>query len=51
MAGDPDYILRVETASAAHYEKLHKERLSRLPGVARLRSSFAIRSVIGGTRG
>lgn len=48
MAGDPDYILRVETGGAADYEKLHKERLSRLPGVARLRSSFAIRAVIGG---
>jgi DNA-binding Lrp family transcriptional regulator len=48
MAGDPDYILRVETGGAADYERLHKERLSRLPGVARLRSSFAIRSVIGG---
>lgn len=48
MAGDPDYILRVETGGAADYEKLHKERLSCLPGVARLRSSFAIRAVIGG---
>jgi DNA-binding Lrp family transcriptional regulator len=48
MAGDPDYVLRVETGGAADYEKLHKERLSRLPGVARLRSSFAIRAVIGG---
>jgi DNA-binding Lrp family transcriptional regulator len=48
MAGDPDYVLRVETGRAADYEKLHKERLSRLPGVARLRSSFAIRAVIGG---
>jgi DNA-binding Lrp family transcriptional regulator len=48
MAGDPDYVLRVETDGAAAYEKLHKERLSRLPGVARLRSSFAIRAVIGG---
>lgn len=48
MAGDPDYVLRVETGGAADYEKLHQERLSRLPGVARLRSSFAIRAVIGG---
>ena len=47
MAGDPDYVLRVETQGAADYEALHSERLSRLPGVARLRSSFAIRSVIG----
>ncbi|MCS6933456.1 MAG: Lrp/AsnC family transcriptional regulator [Acetobacteraceae bacterium] len=48
MAGDPDYVLRVETGGPAEYERLHKERLSRLPGVARLRSSFAIRAVIGG---
>jgi DNA-binding Lrp family transcriptional regulator len=48
MTGDADYLLRVETRGAADYERLHKERLSRLPGVARIRSSFAIRSVIRG---
>ncbi|MBX6372776.1 MAG: Lrp/AsnC family transcriptional regulator [Acetobacteraceae bacterium] len=46
MTGDADYLLRVEARGAADYERLHKERLSRLPGVARIRSSFAIRSVV-----
>ncbi|BBE74893.1 Lrp/AsnC family transcriptional regulator [Oharaeibacter diazotrophicus] len=46
MTGDADYLLRVEARSAADYEVIHKEILSRLPGVARIQSSFAIRSVL-----
>jgi DNA-binding Lrp family transcriptional regulator len=42
-----DYLLRVEVRDAADYERIHKEQLSRLPGVARIQSSFAIRRVIG----
>ncbi|MDO9708593.1 Lrp/AsnC family transcriptional regulator [Paracraurococcus lichenis] len=48
MTGDSDYILRVEARDAADYERIHKEALSRMPGVARIQSSFAIRSVIRG---
>jgi len=29
----------------ADFERIHKEQLSRLPGVARLKSSFALREV------
>ncbi len=48
MTGAADYLLRVEARDAADYERIHKEQLSRMPGVARLQSSFAIRSVIRG---
>ena len=46
MTGDEDYILRTSARSPAAYEAIHKEVLSRLPGVARIHSSFAIRSVL-----
>ncbi|MET0529745.1 MAG: Lrp/AsnC family transcriptional regulator [Microvirga sp.] len=46
MTGIADYLLRVTVADAASYERIHKEVLSRLPGVARIQSSFAIRAVI-----
>ncbi|XEU22849.1 Lrp/AsnC family transcriptional regulator [Tistrella mobilis] len=46
MTGLSDYLLRVETEDAAAYERVHKEVLSRMPGVARIQSSFAIRTVI-----
>ena len=48
MTGAADYLLRVEARDAADYERIHKEQLSRMPGVARLQTSFAIRSVIRG---
>lgn len=46
MTGDADYWLRAEADNAAAYETIHKEILSRLPGVARIHSSFSIRSVL-----
>ena len=48
MTGIADYLLRVEARDAADYERIHKEALSRMPGVARIQSSFAIRTVIRG---
>ena len=48
MTGMSDYLLRVEVRDASDYERVHKEQLSRLPGVARIQSAFAIRSVIRG---
>lgn len=48
MTGSSDYLLKIEVDNAADYERLHKEVLSRLPGVARIQSSFAIRTVVGG---
>ncbi|KTR05914.1 transcriptional regulator [Aureimonas ureilytica] len=46
MTGEEDYLLRLEAAGAGDYERIHKEVLSRLPGVQRINSSFAIRSVL-----
>jgi DNA-binding Lrp family transcriptional regulator len=45
MAGGIDYLVRVEAASMADYERIHADVLSRLPEVARIQSNFAIRSV------
>jgi DNA-binding Lrp family transcriptional regulator len=50
MTGSADYLVRIRIADAADYERLHKEVLSRLPGVARLQSSFAIRTVVAAGR-
>jgi DNA-binding Lrp family transcriptional regulator len=47
MTGDYDYLVRVEAADPADYERIHRDQLARLPGVARIRTSFAIRRVIG----
>jgi DNA-binding Lrp family transcriptional regulator len=49
MTGIADYLLRVEARDAADYERIHKEALSRMPGVARIQSSFAIRTVTRGS--
>ncbi|MBI0170586.1 MULTISPECIES: Lrp/AsnC family transcriptional regulator [Bartonella] len=46
MTGDADYWLRAEAENAATYETIHKEILSRLPGVARIHSAFSIRSIL-----
>ena len=46
MTGEEDYLLRVEASDAGDYERIHKEVLSRLPGVSRINSSFAIRTVL-----
>jgi Lrp/AsnC family leucine-responsive transcriptional regulator len=44
MSGDADYLLRVIAADTADYERVHKI-LARLPGLARTRSSFVLRTV------
>lgn len=45
MSGEFDYLVRVVARDASDYEQLHR-RLSQLPGVQRLRSSFALRQVL-----
>ncbi|MBB5539119.1 Lrp/AsnC family transcriptional regulator [Rhizobium giardinii] len=46
MTGGSDYLLRVEVASAGEFERIHKDILSKLPGVLRIHSSFSIRNVL-----
>jgi Lrp/AsnC family transcriptional regulator, leucine-responsive regulatory protein len=45
MTGDYDYLLRVAVADTADFERVHSRELTRLPGVARVHSSFALRVV------
>lgn len=45
MSGGSDYLLRVAVANTQDYERVHKQQLSRLPNVAKIRSSFALRAV------
>jgi DNA-binding Lrp family transcriptional regulator len=45
MTGDYDYLVRVVVADTADFERLHAKHLTRLPGVARVHSSFALRTV------
>jgi Lrp/AsnC family leucine-responsive transcriptional regulator len=47
--GAEDYILRLQVRDARDYERLHRERLSGLPGVARLVSNIAMRTVFART--
>ncbi len=45
MTGEFDYLLRVVVSDMADFERIHKQSLTRLPGVARVNSSVAIRTV------
>ena len=45
MTGEFDYLLRVVVSDAADFERIHSQHLTRLPGVARVQSSFALRTV------
>ena len=46
MSGEADYVLHVEVKRTDTFERIHRETLSRLPGVTRLASHFVIREVI-----
>lgn len=45
MAGNSDYLVRVACGDVSDYENLHRTHFSRLPGVARIRSSFGLRTI------
>ena len=45
MTGDADYLLHIAAANTEDYERIYRTHLSRLPGIARIRSSFALRIV------
>lgn len=49
MAGDADYLLRIAAADPTDFERIHRDHLARLPGVSRMKSSFAIRTVARST--
>ncbi|MCB2083391.1 MAG: Lrp/AsnC family transcriptional regulator [Sphingomonadaceae bacterium] len=45
MSGEDDYMLRVAARDLAHFDAIHRESLSRLPGVSAMHSSFSIRQI------
>lgn len=45
MSGSADYILRIAARDLDQFDRIHRECLSRLPGVSAMRSSFAIRTI------
>ena len=46
MSGAADYQITVVARDIEDYERVHNTQLSRLPHVARIESSFALREVI-----
>jgi DNA-binding Lrp family transcriptional regulator len=45
MTGDADYLLRVVTSDLSAYERFLLDHLTRIPGVASIKSSFALKQV------
>jgi Lrp/AsnC family transcriptional regulator, leucine-responsive regulatory protein len=45
MSGQFDYLLRVVARDAEDYERIHRTRIGRLPGVQRIQSMLALRTV------
>ncbi len=49
MAGAADYLVEVACDDVADYERIHRTHLATLPGVARITSSFSLRTVANRT--
>jgi Lrp/AsnC family leucine-responsive transcriptional regulator len=45
MAGTADYLLKVVAQDTDDFARIHRQHLARLPGVAQMHSSFALRTV------
>lgn len=45
MAGKADYLLKVVAEDADDFARIHRKKLARLPGIAQIHSSFALRKV------
>ena len=45
MAGGTDYLLRAVAHDVEDFERLHRERLAKLPHIARMQSRLTLRSV------
>ena len=45
MAGTADYLLKVVAEDTEDFARIHRKKLARLPGVAQMHSSFALRIV------
>lgn len=45
MAGTADYLLKIVARDSEDFARIHRQYLSRLPGVQQMQSSFALRTV------
>ena len=45
MAGTADYLLKILARDTEDFARIHRQYLTRLPGVAQMHSSFALRTV------
>ena len=45
MTGRYDYLLKVVAKDTEDFARIHRQSLARLPGVAQLQSSFALKTV------
>ncbi len=45
MAGTADYLLKVVAEDTEDFARIHRRSLARLPGVAQMHSSFALRTI------
>ena len=45
MAGTADYILKVVAEDTDDFARIHRQYLTRLPGVAQMQSSFSLKTV------
>ncbi len=46
MAGTADYLLKILAEDTEDFARIHRQYLSRLPGVSKMQSSFALRTVV-----
>jgi Lrp/AsnC family transcriptional regulator, leucine-responsive regulatory protein len=46
MAGTADYLLKIMAMDTEDFARIHRQHLSRLPGVRQMQSSFALRTVV-----
>ncbi|MEF3048847.1 Lrp/AsnC family transcriptional regulator [Pseudotabrizicola sp. L79] len=46
MAGSADYLLKMMVEDTEDFARIHRQFLSRLPGVRQMQSSFALRTVV-----
>lgn len=46
MAGSADYLLKIVARDTEDFARIHRQYLSRLPGVAQMQSSFSLRTVL-----
>ncbi|MEO0913296.1 MAG: Lrp/AsnC family transcriptional regulator [Pseudomonadota bacterium] len=45
MAGSADYLLKIVAQDTEDFARIHRQYLTRLPGVAQMQTSFALRTV------